>query len=179
MFGFLYRRSGVLALGTFFLMLFALFVIQAAYDAMDPKVAAISIIVVMLGGIFAFFAFAVAFLYKAVIAGGESTALGRVGAFGWLVGSSLVAVVFWYMALGIASAVHIGPADITPERGLTYVAEQTLSGMLLDIMEVYNIRISDVTYDPNDYAFATLVLGMRLTGSFVVAALLVKVFARR
>src|SRR5262245_40670284 len=104
---FLSRRSGVLALATFFLTLFTLFFISAAYDTMDPKVAAITTLVVMLGGFLAFFVFAAMFLFKAVVAASDTSVLGRVGAFGWLAGSSVVAVLFWYMVLGIAGAVHI------------------------------------------------------------------------
>ena len=179
MLSFFARRSGVLALASFFLMLFLLAFIQAAFSLMDPKVAAVLIIVIMLVGMLAFFAFGAAFLYKSLVVARDATALGRVGAFGWLVGSAVVAVLFWYLALGVAGALGIGPQDLTPERGLAYVAEQTLSGMLLDIMEVYSIRLSDVTYAPDDTAFATLTLGMRLTGSLVVASLLLKVFAAR
>ena len=173
------RRAGVLALASLAFMVGGLFVWQALFDVLDRNTLFWMLTATLGLGIVSFFAFAGTFLFKSLFVAGEGTVLSRMSALSWLVGASVIAVLFWQMVIAIAHALGIGPHDLTAEQVLVYVIEQTLSGMLLDIMEVYDIRISDVTYDPHDYAFATLVLGMRLTGSFVVAALLVKVFSRK
>ena len=118
-------------------------------------------------------------MYKSFVVANDGAAAGGLSLLGYFAGSTAVAVLFWYLMIGVGAATGIAPNDLTPEQGLAYVVEQLLSGMLLDIMEVYDLRLTDVAYAPGEYGFATLTLGMRLTGSFVVAALLLKVFSSR
>jgi hypothetical protein len=179
MFRFLGRRAGVLALSSLGFVFFSILAIQAFFPLLNRDAALIGVIVIMLVGIPAFLVLGGVFLYKSFVVANDSASVGGARLLGYFAGSTAVAVLFWYLMIGVGAATGLAPKDLTPEQGLTYVVEQMLSGMLLDIMEVYDLRLTDVTYAPGEYGFATLTLGMRLTGSFVVAAPLLKVFSSR
>lgn len=103
------------------------------------------------------------------------------------IGSFAVGSVFWGLLAATLSKMDEGSTfsktihETNYEYtfgAVLYAAEQIVSGALLDILEVYRIRFTAITYDVTDYAAATLTLGMRLTGSIIVAALLVRSFRR-
>jgi hypothetical protein len=102
----------------------------------------------------------------------------RAGQLSWWIYGALwtVFVLVLMTSFGFFTLMHLLNYDGLLDRndfGFAFAFQHVLSGLCLDVIEVYQLRISGVAYDPNNFAQATLVFAMHLVGNFGLGALLV------
>lgn len=166
---FLYRRSGVLAFGLFALAIVMAVLRQNGASGIPKELYGF---LGLLSG-----AISLAFLIKSYT---EAHSVGRAGGV-WLllhaVGAFFAALIAWWFILLLltgSSPFILGLVRAQGSMVFKYVAEQLLAGALFDLLEAYKIRLTEVDYPAGDLIAATIVFGIRLTGSAIVAALAIR-----
>lgn len=100
--------------------------------------------------------------------------------FGVLVPGTLLVIIAWHQGwlLQGAPAFQLGTSptvarDLSPGDLALFVVDQALRGGLTDFFEVFALSVGDVTNNPDNIVFSSLVLGFRFLCGAVVVGLVI------